>query len=212
MLVTPGLGIGRRARFGPGRCGHRGGGRGGAIPHQIPPSKTVPLEFHVRSAHISDETVSHESHIFYKITVGAIGNCTWDVYRRYSDFYHLYERVSYLEIDIDHPFPPRHWFSFIISLSDEEQHERLKGLEKWFSTVISIVCGDRKTKKIINTYDMNQLKVHLMEFLEVNEHFYAALRNSGETLENLIIPQDIKCENNAAYKSDANVGTVTYNR
>ena len=188
MFLRPGLrhpvacaAVSRNNR-GAGAGAGAGRSRGeGAVPPTLPPSKTIPLLFHIRSATLAPEDIEHESTTFYKITVGAIGNCFWDVYRRYSDFQSLQEKISYLitSFEINAKFPPRHWFSFFVTLTDEEKRQRHLGLEAWLADIMLIATGSYHPPNA-TTYDVNQLKDCLSSFFEMNENFASALKSTED--------------------------------
>eukprot|EP00603_Paraphysomonas_imperforata_P013123 CAMPEP_0114472724 /NCGR_PEP_ID=MMETSP0104-20121206/12546_1 /TAXON_ID=37642 ORGANISM="Paraphysomonas imperforata, Strain PA2" /NCGR_SAMPLE_ID=MMETSP0104 /ASSEMBLY_ACC=CAM_ASM_000202 /LENGTH=204 /DNA_ID=CAMNT_0001646751 /DNA_START=63 /DNA_END=677 /DNA_ORIENTATION=+ len=183
MILRPGIRPALVAAHVSRRRG-RGGvttGRGGAVPPSVPPSKSIALLFHIQTATIFPEAIIHDSTMYYQITVGAIGNCFWEVYCRYSDFLSLHEKITYLitSFEIQAKFPPRHWFSFLFPPTDEEKSFRHKGLEIWLSELISIATGSCRPREA-STFDVNQLKDCLTEFLEFNENFANALKSTEE--------------------------------
>ncbi len=63
---------------------------------------------------------------FYQIQIIGIGNCEWIIMRRYSDFERLEGNISYwLTIPLKQKFPQKRYFSWIISLDENEIQERL---------------------------------------------------------------------------------------
>jgi hypothetical protein len=177
LLLKPGLGHATCAAS--RRHGRSKASRGGAIQPSAPPSKSFPLPFHIRQATISSERIVHESVTFYKIVVSGIGNCSWDVFRRFSDFQQLFEKMSITSFEIKVKFPPRHWFSFFIALTEEEEDERQRTLEQWFAAVMTIANGDCRPNGA-STFDVNQIKSCLNDFLDMKENFATALKNTEE--------------------------------
>lgn len=175
LVVRPRL---ARAACAAGRSKRPGVSRGGAVQSPFPSSSSIPLAFHVRTVTFSTEKIEHQSAVFYKLIVGGIGSCFWDVTRRFSDFQQLSNRINgSTSVEIHAPFPPRHWFSFAVALTDGEERARFSGLEEWFSAVLAIATGEC-CRNDVTVLDANRIKVLLDEFLETNENLTTALKNT----------------------------------
>lgn len=96
--------------------------RGGAIQPSPAPS---PLSFSVTDVSIP-AYIEYHGTIFYQVHVFAGGNNEWMISHRYSDFYALYEKVSYwLPFSTTATFPKKKTFSWILSSTEEDLRERI---------------------------------------------------------------------------------------
>jgi hypothetical protein len=181
MMMLPGLRAGCIVSTVGGR-GRPGASRGGAIPPSMPSSSGIPILFHIRTAAICLR-IDNNSTLYYKIAVGGIGNSTWDVFRRFSDFQLLQENINSLisSFEIQVSFPRRHWFTFLIALTDTEEKERQEGLQQWLFAAMDIAVGDHRPKGA-TTVDVNRIKECLNEFFEMKENFATALKNTEEEI------------------------------
>ena len=146
----------------------------------LPPSKSFPLPFHICTATLSCDRVIHNSFIYYKVNIGGIGNSSWDVYRRFSDFQLLYEKIH---IKVNKKFPPRYWFSFLIALTEDEENMRQRDLSTWFSSIMAIAVGETRPNGA-STFEINKLKECLNDFLDMKENFATALKNTEQEDDN----------------------------
>lgn len=101
-------------------------GRGGALQ---PSSQFSISPFYVTDVSIP-AYIEYNGTIYYQIHIFAFGNNEWMVSHRYSDFYTLYEKISYwLPCSTTAVFPHKNTFSWILSTPEVELQERIVGLK-----------------------------------------------------------------------------------
>jgi hypothetical protein len=99
--------------------------RGGAIQSSEPLNSS----FHISDLNIPS-FVDHNGTVYYQIHVVAFGTLEWMISHRYSEFYALYEKISYwLTCSSAAPFPQKIYSSWMISMTDEDLTARLLGLK-----------------------------------------------------------------------------------
>jgi hypothetical protein len=101
---------------------------GGAIAIQ-PPSSLSSSSFHITDISIPCY-VDHRGVVCYQIHVFAFGNLEWTISHRYSEFYALYQNVSYwMTFPTTAQFPQKVYSSWMVSMTDEELTTRLVELK-----------------------------------------------------------------------------------